>query len=158
MRKPGLVKALNIGLAVVSVVALALVLLAPIHAQAAAAFVPGRAVSEQYKEIMGRNGLMIFLTIILNIYGTLLLVGGAIYSGYLFWRKRVLINRVAANILIAAGGMLPAMAGSFVQAGLLDWLYLSELLGVILMFLGFWQATVNKPVPQAQPAPAASGD
>ncbi len=37
-----------------------------------------------------------------NIYGLLTLVGGAIYSAYLFWRKRVLPNRVLGNVLIAA--------------------------------------------------------
>ena len=38
-----------------------------------------------------------------NIYGLLTLVGGAIWSAYLFWRKRVLPNRVIGNVLIAAG-------------------------------------------------------
>ena len=33
------------------------------------------------------------------------------------------------NILIAAGALMPAMAGGFVRAGLVDWLYVSELLG-----------------------------
>jgi len=46
------------------------------------------------------------------------------------------------NILIAVGGILPAMAGSFVQLGLADLLYLSELLGAILMYVGFLQATL----------------
>jgi hypothetical protein len=32
-----------------------------------------------------------------------------------------------------------------------DWLYLSELIGVILMFAGFTQATA-RPAAQAQPA------
>jgi len=45
----------------------------------------------------------------LNIYGTLALVGGAIYSAYIFWRKRVLFHRMIGNILIAAGALAPAM-------------------------------------------------
>ena len=45
------------------------------------------------------------------------------------------------NVLIAIGGMAPAMAGSFVTMGLPDLLYLSELIGVILMYIGFIQAT-----------------
>ena len=33
-----------------------------------------------------------------NIYGLVTLVGGAIWSAFLFWRKRVLPNRVVANV------------------------------------------------------------
>jgi len=78
--------------------------------------------------------------------GTITLVGGAIYSAYLFWRKKVLLNRMVGNILIAAGAMMPAIGGTFVQAGLVDWLYLSEFIGVILMYAGFMQATAQQPV------------
>jgi vacuolar-type H+-ATPase subunit I/STV1 len=129
-------------LGLASLAALILVLTAPVTSDAANynIHVP---ISSQYKEILVRNGSIVTLTIILNIYGTLALVGGAIYSGFLFWRKRVLINRVLGNILIAAGALAPAMAGSFVKAGLPDLLYVSELIGVIVMYLGFVQATVR---------------
>jgi hypothetical protein len=43
------------------------------------------------------------------------------------------------------------MAGSFVKAGLADWLYVSELIGVLLMYVGFLQATAGKAV---EPKPA----
>jgi hypothetical protein len=85
--------------------------------------------------------LIILLTILLNIYGTLTLVGGAIYSAYLFWRKKILINRMFGNILIALGALSPAMGGSLLRAGLTDMLYTSELIGAILMFIGFLMAT-----------------
>jgi hypothetical protein len=88
-----------------------------------------------------RPGIMVFLTIILNIYGTITLVGGAIYSAWIFWRKRVLVHRMYGNILIAAGALMPAMGGTFLKAGLNDWLYVSELIGAILMYLGFLRAT-----------------
>lgn len=98
-------------------------------------------VSEQYKDILTRSGMTILLTILLNIYGTLTLVGGAIYSAFLFWRKKILANRMFGNILIAAGALSPAMGGTFLRAGLTDFLYLSELIGAILMFIGFFMAT-----------------
>jgi len=104
-----------------------------------------------------RSTPITILTILLNIYGTLALVGGAIYSAYLFFRKRVLINRVIGNILIAAGALFPAMAGSFVGAGIVDMLYLSELIGVVLMYIGFLQATVHRPVTQNSATPSAAG-
>ncbi|MBI5944962.1 MAG: hypothetical protein HY864_11385 [Chloroflexi bacterium] len=100
--------------------------------------------SEQYKDFLTRGGLTIFLTILLNIYGTLTLVGGAIYSAFLFWRKRILANRMFGNILIAAGALSPAVGGSLLKAGLADMLYLSELVGAILMYIGFMMATSGK--------------
>ena len=36
------------------------------------------------------------------------------------------------------------MGGSFLKAGLFDFLYLSELAGIILMFAGFLLATAGK--------------
>jgi hypothetical protein len=95
----------------------------------------------QYKETLTRNSLIILLTILLNLYGTITLVGGAIYSAFLFWRKKVLANRMYGNILIAAGALSPALGGTFLRTGLIDFLYLSELIGAILMFVGFILAT-----------------
>jgi hypothetical protein len=34
------------------------------------------------------------------------------------------------------------MAGAFVRLGLVDGLYLSELVGVVLMYIGFIQSTI----------------
>jgi hypothetical protein len=133
---------LTAGLGAVSLAAAGLVLSAPLT-QAVGAYHTSLPVSTQYKEILVRGGAVIALTIVLNIYGTLTMVGGAIYSAYLFWRKQVLLNRVIGNILIAAGALMPAMAGSMVKAGLVDALYASELLGAILMFTGFLTATAQ---------------
>jgi len=57
--------------------------------------------------------------------------------------------------LIAAGALMPATAGTLVQAGLVDWLYISELLGVILMYIGFLQATATRPVENKASAPVS---
>ena len=81
------------------------------------------------------------LTPFFNLYGTVALVGGALYSAWLFWRKRVLLHRTIGNILIASGAMLPAFGGAFSRMGIPAALYLGELFGVILMFVGFIRAT-----------------
>ena len=146
IRKRNVAPALTAVLTVVSLMALGLILSAGVNASSAAAYNISQPVSVQYKDILARNGFIILLTILLNIYGTITLVGGAIYSAFLFWRKKVLINRVVGNILIAGGALMPAMAGSFVKAGLADWLYVSELIGVVLMYIGFLQATAGKAV------------
>jgi hypothetical protein len=156
IRRRNVALSMAAGLAVVSLLAVVLILAAPIT-PAAAAYNPASPVSVQYKDILTRSGFITLLTILLNIYGTLTLVGGAIYSAFLFWRKKVLINRLLGNILIAAGALMPAMAGSLVKAGLVDWLYLSEFLGVFLMYIGFLQATTIKAV-EPKPVTAASTD
>jgi hypothetical protein len=138
IRKGNTARVLTWILAAVSVLAFILVMIAPVTSTSYDVTHP---VSEQYSEIFSRNGLIILLTILLNIYGTLTLVGGAIYSAFLFWRKKILVNRMFGNILIAAGALSPAMGGSFLRAGLTDLLYLSELIGAILMFIGFLMAT-----------------
>ena len=81
------------------------------------------------------------LTPIFNLYGTVMLVGGAVYSAWIFWRKRVLLHRTLGNILIAAGAMLPAFGGAFSRMGISGALYISELFGAVLMFAGFLRAT-----------------
>jgi hypothetical protein len=81
------------------------------------------------------------LTPFFNLYGTVTLVGGALYSAWLFWRKRVLLHRTIGNILIAVGAMLPAFGGTFSRMGVPAALYLGELFGVIIIFIGFVRAT-----------------
>ena len=145
VRRRGVAWVLTGLLAGISVLAGVLVLTAQLTS-VAQAYQVSQPISSQYQNILPRSGLVIILTILLNIYGTLTLVGGAIYSAYIFWRKRVLLNRMIGNILIAAGAFAPAMGGSFIKMGLADWMYLTELIGVILMYVGFLQATANPAV------------
>jgi len=81
------------------------------------------------------------LTPFFNLYGTIALVGGAVYSAWIFWRKRVLLHRSIGNILIAVGAMLPAFGGTFSRMGFSGALYITEFLGAILLFVGFVRAT-----------------
>jgi vacuolar-type H+-ATPase subunit I/STV1 len=121
-------------------------------------FDPRVPLSEQYATrssqsivgIMPEGGVRSY-SFLFNIYGTVALVGGALYSGYLFWRKRVMPNRVLGNVFIALGGLSPALGGTLARVGTPEYLYLSELLGVIVIFVGFLLATRQQPVE----APAA---
>jgi hypothetical protein len=151
VRRPGVASSIALGLAAVSLVAAVAVFTAPVSG---AAFQTGVPVSTQYKDLLTRTGLMVLLTILLNIYGTVTLVGGAAWSAWLFWRKHVLANRMLGSILIAVGALFPAGAGTLIRLGVGDWLYVSELLGAGLMFLGFWLAT--QPQPAERPARAAA--
>ena len=75
------------------------------------------------------------LTPFFNIYGMLTLAGGAVYSVWLFWRKRVLLHRTIGNILIAAD----ALGGTFSRLGM------PSLLGILLMLVGFLRALCALP-------------
>ncbi len=79
------------------------------------------------------------MTPIFNIFGTLALVGGAIYSAWFFWRRRLMSRRAVSNILIAVGALLPAVGGTSLrlEAASLTVFYLLELLGIVIIFIGF---------------------
>ena len=98
------------------------------------------------------------LTPLFNIYGTVTLVGGAIYSAWIFFRKRVLLHRTIGNVLIAAGALAPAFGGAGSRMGIPSALYIGEFIGAILMFIGFWRATTpmkEAVKPKSQPASTA---
>ncbi len=92
------------------------------------------------------------LTPFFNTYGTLALVGGAIWSAVLFWRKRVLLHRALGSVLIAVGAILPAFGGIFSRFSFAGALYVSELLGAIIMFIGFLRAITPMKGTQAKPS------
>ncbi|MBE9474811.1 MAG: hypothetical protein IMY85_07950, partial [Chloroflexi bacterium] len=61
--------------------------------------------------------------------------------------------RTIGNILIAVGALAPAFGGAFSRFGIPGALYIGELLGATLIFVGFWRATTPMEEKQAQPAP-----
>lgn len=77
------------------------------------------------------------MTPFLNSFGTLALVGGALYSAFVFWRRRFMPHRVVSNVLIALGAILPAVGGARMRLGSPELFYILELLGVIIIFIGF---------------------
>jgi hypothetical protein len=127
----------------------------PTGAQTATATYQGKDVTV-VRGLLPLGSPVRLMTPFFNIYGLLTLVGGAIYSAYLFWRKRVLPNRVIGNVLIAAGALLIGFASVLTRFGIGQYLYLGELLAAILMFAGFRTAARPQPeeIPQAVPAAA----
>jgi hypothetical protein len=97
------------------------------------------------------RGTVRFFSPIMNVWGTIALVGGAIWSARLFRLKQIMRNRVVGNWLIAAGGLLPALGGTLIRLGDPSFKYTGEMLGAILIFAGFLIAT-NVPEDAAQPA------
>ncbi len=78
------------------------------------------------------------MTPFFNTFGTIALVGGAIYSAVVYRRHRIMPHRVTSNILIAVGAMLPAIGGTLMRLGWsLTAFYSLELAGIIIIFIGF---------------------
>jgi hypothetical protein len=94
------------------------------------------------------------LTPFFNIYGVLMLVGGALYSALVYWQKRLNAYRMIGNIFIAAGAMAPAFGGAMQRSGVPVALYAGEFVGAVLMFIGFLYTVRPEPVASSVP-PAA---
>jgi hypothetical protein len=123
-------------------------------------FTTSESIGEQYREIMppiDEGGYVRLATPFFNVYGLITLVGGALWSSYLFWRKRVLPNRVIGNVLIAGGALVIASAGLLTRMGLGSVLYVGELVAAIMMFSGFLISAATRTVSEGEkqaPAPA----
>ncbi len=77
------------------------------------------------------------LTPIFNIFGSAALILGALYSAWVYWRKRIYPERVLSNVLIAAGAFFPSVGSTLLRFGVPDVFYVFEFLGVALIFAGF---------------------
>jgi hypothetical protein len=128
------VVATAIVLAMASIVTFVILLSTPLNADAYHVGVP---IAYQYQDILSRDALVRRATPFFNIYGTITLVGGALYSAYLFYRKRILPNRVLGNVLIAAGALAVAGAGVLNRYGLGQFHSFAQLFFAVLMYYGF---------------------
>jgi hypothetical protein len=125
----------------------------------ASGFTTAQPISEQYRHIMPSvaDGATVRLTTpFFNIYGLVTLVGGALWSAWLFWRKRVMPNRVVGNVLIAAGALAIGFASTLTRLGYGSLLYLGELIAAALMFTGFLVAAAPRPQAQEEARPAVA--
>lgn len=124
------------------------------------AWQPGIDMNTIINDVMQRGGVRAFVPV-MNVWGTIALVGGAIYSAVLFNRKQILRSRMVGNWLIAAGGLLPALGGALIRLNLVELNYVGIMLGVILIFRGYLM-TANTPddakqQSQRSPTPESAG-
>lgn len=73
----------------------------------------------------------------INIYAFVFLVGGAIRSAIHFHRRVETRNRFLGNVYIAVGAMLPGIGGTFTRFGHTEVLYVTEFLGLVILYYGF---------------------
>jgi hypothetical protein len=78
-----------------------------------------------------------YMTPFINLYAFIFLVGGAIYSAVKYARNPQFKKRFSGNLLIAIGGLLPGIGGSFTKFGYVEVLFVTELIGLIFIYLGY---------------------
>lgn len=71
-----------------------------------------------------------------NTYAVIFLVGGAIWSAVQYSHTDS-SSRMWGNIWIAIGAILPGIGGSMARAGVVEVLYVTELIGLLLIWLGY---------------------
>jgi hypothetical protein len=72
-----------------------------------------------------------------NLYSVVFLVGGAIVSALRFRKAEALRGRYVGNIFIAVGALLPGIGGTMTRAGYVEWLYVTELIGLLFIYAGY---------------------
>ncbi len=106
----------------------------------------GAPLSAQYREILPPGATVRKLTPLFNIYGSITLVGGALYSAWLLRRRESVPHRLVGNVFIALGGVAIGVASTLVRFSVADYLYVAELVAAGSMFTGFLLATTGIPV------------
>jgi hypothetical protein len=101
-----------------------------------------------------------------NTYALIMLVGGAAWSAWRYRKKSGRSGpRVTGNWLIAVGALLPGIGGSFTRAGMVEVLYVTEIVGLSLIYLGYRIISEDRSpslhfnqrrITDLQPAPADS--
>ena len=69
--------------------------------------------------------------------GSVVLIGGALWSAYVFFTRRHEGRRALANVIIAAGVLVAAAGGTAAftgASGVVEW---TNFIGVLLIFIGF---------------------
>jgi hypothetical protein len=72
-----------------------------------------------------------------NLYAVVLLIGGAFWSAGRYLRQIGAENRMWGNLAIAIGAILPGIGGMYTRMGYTEVLYVTELLGLLLIWLGY---------------------
>src|SRR5688500_18262550 len=72
-----------------------------------------------------------------NTYAAVFLIGGAILSAFRFRSDPAKHHRYVGNVLIAIGAILPGIGGTFTRFGYVEVLYVTEFVGLLLIFSGY---------------------
>jgi len=144
--KPSTARRLTVALVTTILVASICVLLSPINYDLVDPHLPsGKVFSWQWVRLFSP---------FINTYAVIFLIGGALISAWRFRReshkntKGALIarDRFIGNVLIAIGALLPGIGGASSRFGHTEILYIMEMLGLSLIWLGYWYNTRHREV------------
>jgi hypothetical protein len=114
----------------VTALAATLVLNAPID---------GALLAEDGWDAIDRGPALVGMTVAINSIGTLILVGGALYSAWRFHTLGTFRHRMIGCVLIALGTLAVASGGTLTRFGRHEYLYIAMSIGVSIIFLGVLQ-------------------
>lgn len=78
-----------------------------------------------------------FFSPFINTYAFIFLVGGAILSAIRYKKQKENYHRFIGNVFIAVGAILPGIGGAFTRFGYTEVLYVTEFIGIVLIYLGY---------------------
>jgi len=87
---------------------------------------------------------------VVNLYAVVFLIGGAILSALRYSADPSTRHRVYANVLIAAGAILPGIGGTATRMGYVEVLYVTELMGLLLTWTGYRMSVRPAQAPQTK--------
>lgn len=88
-------------------------------------------------EALEKSTLLTITTITLNAGGTLVIVGGLLYSAWKFGTLGTQRNRMVGCLLIAIGTLIVAMGGTATRLGEREYFYVMMSMGVAIIFAGY---------------------
>lgn len=90
----------------------------------------------------------------INLYAAAFLIGGAVLSAVRYRRIEGMERRVLGNWLIAIGALLPGIGGTFTRFGHVEVLYVTEFVGIVLIYFGFRFNVSTGPSPLGRTDPS----
>ena len=106
-------------------------------------------------KVLGWHGVRLVSPFI-NTYAALFLIGGAIVSAIRYRTRPESRHKYVGNVFIAVGALLPGIGGTFTRFGHVEVLYVTEFVGLLLIFAGYRRNIGgSQPVPVAPLAQAA---
>jgi hypothetical protein len=73
----------------------------------------------------------------INTYAAIFLIGGAVVSAWRYRRDPAARHRFVGNCFIAFGALLPGIGGTATRMGYTEVLYVMELVGIVLIWIGY---------------------
>ena len=148
--KPQTARRLTIALIVVVAVASVLVIMSPVTAPVDK-FLPPHGSALDWRWVR-------LISPFINTYATIFLVGGAIISAVRFRRisrvespaASLARDRVLGNVAIAAGAFLVAIGGTLSRMGYTEMLYVLEIIGLSVIWLGYWLNIRKRPLEEVE--------